>query len=127
MTEATTQTRYRVDGMDCAACATKIDKAVRRIPGVQDVTVSVTAGTMTVLHDRTGDLAAIEQRVTSLGYIVAALAGASSGRSGASGRDGDLATTIVTIPVATTGKRSVSMGTIATGPTVPGGKAARAC
>ena len=96
MTEATTQTRYRVDGMDCAACASKIDTAVRRIPGVQDVTVSVTAGTMTVLHDRTGDLGAIEQKVTSLGYIVAALAGASSGRSGAgrfgaSGRDNDLA------------------------------------
>lgn len=78
MTEATTQTRYRVDGMDCAACASKIDTAVRRIPGVLDVTVSVTAGSMTVLHDRTGDLAAIERKVTSLGYSVAPLAGVSA-------------------------------------------------
>ena len=38
MTETTTQTRYRVEGMDCAGCATKIDTAVRRMPGVEDVT-----------------------------------------------------------------------------------------
>ena len=43
MTEAATQTRFRVEGMDCAGCATKIDTAVRRLPGIADVTVSVTA------------------------------------------------------------------------------------
>ena len=43
MAEAT-QTRYRVEGMDCASCASKIDTAVRRMPGVTDVSVSVTAG-----------------------------------------------------------------------------------
>jgi len=69
--------RYRVGGMDCAGCAAKIDTAVRRMPGVDDVSVSVTAGTMTVRHDGSSDLLAIEKRVTSLGYSVEQLAGRS--------------------------------------------------
>jgi Cd2+/Zn2+-exporting ATPase len=46
-----TQTRYRVDGMDCGACASKVGNAVRRVPGVEDVSVSVATGNMTVSHD----------------------------------------------------------------------------
>ncbi|WP_047454470.1 heavy metal translocating P-type ATPase [Rhizobium rhizogenes] len=72
---AATQTRYRVGGMDCASCAAKIDTAVRRMPGVEDVSVSVTAGTMTVRHDETSNLVAIEKKVAGLGYSVAPLAG----------------------------------------------------
>ncbi|WP_454851936.1 heavy metal translocating P-type ATPase [Rhizobium binxianense] len=74
MSEAA-QARYRVGGMDCAACAAKIDTAVRRVAGVEDVSVSVTAGTMTVRHDGSSDLKAIEKKVTGLGYSVAPLAG----------------------------------------------------
>ncbi|WP_028748031.1 heavy metal translocating P-type ATPase [Rhizobium mesoamericanum] len=65
--------RYRVGGMDCASCAAKIDTAVRRMPGVEDVSVSVTAGTMTLRHDGSSDLVAIERKVTSLGYSVSQL------------------------------------------------------
>nr|WP_159600166.1 heavy metal translocating P-type ATPase [Starkeya nomas]CAA0106520.1 Potassium-transporting ATPase ATP-binding subunit [Starkeya nomas] len=61
------KTRYRIDGMDCASCASKIDTAVRRLDGVADVSVSVTAGTMTVEHDG-ADLALVEKRVSGLGY-----------------------------------------------------------
>ncbi|WP_164078974.1 cation transporter, partial [Stenotrophomonas maltophilia] len=50
MANAANQTRYRVEGMDCASCAAKIDTAVRRLPGVDDVTVSVPTGIMTVHH-----------------------------------------------------------------------------
>lgn len=50
------QTRFRIEGMDCASCATKIDTAIRRMPGVQDVSISVSAGTMTVEHDDTIDV-----------------------------------------------------------------------
>ncbi|MCI9867593.1 cadmium-translocating P-type ATPase [Rhizobium skierniewicense] len=65
---ASLQTRFRVEGMDCASCAAKIDTAVRRMSGVEDVSVSVTSGTMTVSHDPTSDLAAIGRQVTGLGY-----------------------------------------------------------
>lgn len=64
------QTRFRVEGMDCASCAAKIDTAVRRMPGVDDVSVSVTAGTMTVSHDASSDLKAIGKKVSGLGYDV---------------------------------------------------------
>ncbi|MDP9810002.1 Cd2+/Zn2+-exporting ATPase [Rhizobium tibeticum] len=73
----TVEKRYRVGGMDCAGCAAKIDTAVRRMPGVEDVSVSVTAGTMTVRHDGNSDLVAIERKVTSLGYSVFQVAGRS--------------------------------------------------
>ncbi|MGF9566265.1 heavy metal translocating P-type ATPase [Neorhizobium sp. BT27B] len=62
-----TQTRFRVEGMDCASCAAKIDTAVRRMPGVNDVSVSVTAGTMTVTHDG-GNLDVIGKTLSGLGY-----------------------------------------------------------
>lgn len=64
------ETRFRVEGMDCASCASKIDTAVRRMPGVSDVSVSVTAGTMRVQHDAESDLEAIRRRVSGLGYAV---------------------------------------------------------
>jgi len=70
---ATNQARYKVGGMDCASCATKIDTAVRRMPGVEDVSVSVAAGTMTLSHDGTSDLGAIEKKVVGLGYSLRAL------------------------------------------------------
>ncbi|MBY5447917.1 cadmium-translocating P-type ATPase [Rhizobium leguminosarum] len=75
---AESETRYRVGGMDCAACATKIDTAVRRVAGVADVSVSVMAGTMTVRHDGSSDLKVIEKKVTGLGYSVAPLAGSAA-------------------------------------------------
>lgn len=67
-------TRFKVDGMDCASCASKIDTAVRRMPGVEDVSVSVTAGTMTVTHDDASDLTAIGKKVSGLGYVATRLA-----------------------------------------------------
>ena len=68
MSEATTHTRYWVQGMDCAACAAKIDTAVRRLPGVEEVSVSATAGTMSVRHRGTCDFNQLERVVTGLGY-----------------------------------------------------------
>lgn len=41
------RSRFRVAGMDCASCASKVESAVRRISGVADVSVSTTAGRLT--------------------------------------------------------------------------------
>ncbi|MEZ0214223.1 MAG: heavy metal translocating P-type ATPase [Xanthobacteraceae bacterium] len=70
MTAEALLTRYRIEGMDCASCAAKIDTAVRRLDGVEDVSVSVSAGTMAVRHGATADLAVLERRVSGLGYEV---------------------------------------------------------
>ena len=58
-----TDTRFRVTGMDCAACAAKVEAATRRVAGVEGVSVSVTAGTMTVQHSG-ADLTQIARKVT---------------------------------------------------------------
>jgi Cd2+/Zn2+-exporting ATPase len=60
-------TRFRVEGMDCAACATKIETAVKRLHGVLDVGVSLTGGTLKVEHEG-ASLPAIRQQVRTLGY-----------------------------------------------------------
>lgn len=72
MTISPQQQRFRIEGMDCASCAAKIDKAVRRLGGVEEVSVSVMAGTMMVRHAGTVT-AEIERCVSGLGYGIAAL------------------------------------------------------
>ena len=67
-------TRFRVEGMDCAACATKVEAATRRVSGVEDVSVSVTAGTMTVRHGEGTDLGQIATKVSGVGYTASVLA-----------------------------------------------------
>lgn len=65
--------RYRVDGMDCASCASKIETAVTRIEGVGDVAVNATAQTMR-LRAPEAARAEIEAAVRGLGYGIAPLA-----------------------------------------------------
>ncbi|WP_271621520.1 cation transporter [Bradyrhizobium sp. CCBAU 51745] len=65
-----TTTRLRVQGMDCASCALKIENALNRVPGVRSVDVSVARGTVTVSHDQT-DAAEMASRISALGYTVA--------------------------------------------------------
>ena len=62
-------TRMNVQGMDCAGCAIKIENALRRVPGVEQVDVSVPRGTVTVRHDRSNS-AEMKSRIAGLGYAV---------------------------------------------------------
>ncbi|WP_322885166.1 heavy metal translocating P-type ATPase [Sinorhizobium medicae] len=76
MTGIFRETRFRVEGMDCASCAAKIDTAVRRVSGVEDVNVSVAAGTMTVRHAARDDVGAqVMRKVGGLGYRLSPLRG----------------------------------------------------
>lgn len=61
-------TKFRVEGMDCASCAAKIETAVKRLPHVSDVNVSVVAGTMAVTHDPDADIVAVARKADGLGY-----------------------------------------------------------
>lgn len=67
---ATIKTRYRVGGMDCAACSQKIETAVGRLPGVSEAGASFTAGTLHVVHDGTVPNGAVERAVKRLGYSI---------------------------------------------------------
>ncbi len=76
---ATSENRYRVGGMDCASCASKIEAAVRSLPDVTEVTVSAASGTMVVRHAPGADIAAgIADRITKLGYALAPAASAAA-------------------------------------------------
>ncbi len=61
MTDATRKARFRIGGMDCAACASKIETAVRRMPGIEDVAVAVRG-----LRQATTGLGGAERRVAQL-------------------------------------------------------------
>ena len=61
-------TRLRVSGMDCASCAAKVENAVRRLPGIEGIQVSVVTETLTVRHGPGTDARAIAATVRSLGY-----------------------------------------------------------
>ncbi|CAN7367770.1 heavy metal translocating P-type ATPase [Devosia sp. LjRoot16] len=79
MSEAAEKLKFRIGGMDCAACVTKIENAVSRLPGVGEVGVSLPNGTMTVT--RSGEVAkgAIERQVKALGYQIAPARSAHTG------------------------------------------------
>lgn len=61
--------KLQIEGMDCAACALKIEAAMQRLPGVSDINVSYAAGTLAlnVDQDRTSQRA-IEEKIRALGY-----------------------------------------------------------
>jgi Cd2+/Zn2+-exporting ATPase len=77
MTEAIV-TKFRIGGMDCANCASKVENAVSRVPGVTGVGASYTAQSMTVTH--TGvPVAAIRNAVKAVGYTAATSDAAAEG------------------------------------------------
>lgn len=69
MSDSPDTVRYRVTGMDCPSCATKIEKAAWGIVGVEEVKVSIASQIMTLrLADPAAQLHEVERAVTSLGY-----------------------------------------------------------
>lgn len=62
---------FRVTGMDCGACVTKIETAVRRLPGVSVADASLAQGRLTVAHDGTADMERVARQVRNLGYRIA--------------------------------------------------------
>ncbi|WP_377848819.1 heavy metal translocating P-type ATPase [Bosea sp. UC22_33] len=73
---------WKVGGMDCASCASKIRGAVERLPGVSDVKLSVMSETLTLALDAGATTPeAIEKRVNGLGYTTTALAAPATPRA----------------------------------------------
>ncbi|MGO4685816.1 heavy metal translocating P-type ATPase [Hyphomicrobium sp. 2TAF46] len=67
----THEIRYRIDGMDCGACAAKIETAVRRLADVAEADVNFASETLTVRHRGSADLPkAIEKIIRGLGFTI---------------------------------------------------------
>ena len=58
--------QYNVTGMSCAACAARVEKAVRAVPGVESCAVSLLTNSMGV--EGAADPAAVVAAVTKAGY-----------------------------------------------------------
>ena len=65
MTAAAT---YTVAGMTCNGCVTKVTNAVTDVPGVDDVDVDVSTGTLEIFGS--ADDAAIRAAVAKIGYQI---------------------------------------------------------
>ena len=61
------KSKFNVTGMSCAACSAHVDKAVRKLSGVTDVTVSLMSASMTVEHEGVSDTDIINA-VVKAGY-----------------------------------------------------------
>ncbi len=60
--------RYRVDGMDCASCAAKIENALAKIGGVTDVQVNYAAEKLS-FRSAVAPPGEVEAKIRSLGYV----------------------------------------------------------
>lgn len=65
-------TTITVEGMSCAGCANSVRAELTHIPGVVDVEVDITNGTVTIASDAPVDSAAIRAAVEEAGYTMAA-------------------------------------------------------
>ncbi len=87
--EAPTLLRYRVDGMDCPSCASKIETAVKRLGGT-DVRVSYQRQTLALHLDEVATpRATVEEGIRQLGYGVAPVIAPSIQVGGAGFADAD--------------------------------------
>jgi Cd2+/Zn2+-exporting ATPase len=74
---------WRVQGMDCASCVAKVEKAVRRLDGISDVRVNLMAERLTVSRSAAGATPeAVESQVSALGYRASRLDEMAAGGTG---------------------------------------------
>ncbi|MCD1261426.1 cation-translocating P-type ATPase [Paenibacillus athensensis] len=61
--------RLQITGMTCSACSTRIEKALRRMDGVQEAAISLATSTAVVsLQEGTADAEAVASKIRQLGY-----------------------------------------------------------
>ncbi|MBR4861718.1 MAG: heavy metal translocating P-type ATPase [Firmicutes bacterium] len=88
--------KFKVTGMSCAACSSRVEKAVTKVPGVQSVAVSLLTNSMGVEYEpdkREGTAAseltaAIIKAVVDAGYGAEAETSGSGQNPGTTGSDG---------------------------------------
>jgi len=70
-------TELKVDGMTCGSCVAAVTKALKRVPGVQDVEVNLQSGVARVRGEQVAQqLAMLVAAVGEAGYGAGAGAGA---------------------------------------------------
>ena len=60
---------FKIDGLDCADCAGKLEKAIRKLTGVTEVQISFASASAKVVYDRNQvDVSKIVEVVKGFGY-----------------------------------------------------------
>ena len=62
------QTRLNVEGMTCASCSGRVEKALSALPGLSSAQVNLATGSATVLHSPAVTPQALAEAVTAKGY-----------------------------------------------------------
>ncbi len=61
--------KIRIEGMDCGACATKIESALKRLPGTADIHVNYAHATLSLqLDEERTSRERLEGTIRALGY-----------------------------------------------------------
>ena len=68
MTASATEYRLKVSGMTCAACATRIERVLRRLPGVSTADVNLASEEAVVTGSATVTRSGIQQAVEKAGW-----------------------------------------------------------
>lgn len=64
-----TSNTFTIDGLDCADCAAKLEKGIKRLPGVKEAQVNFAAAKLKVVYDHTLlPIAEITKTVSGFGY-----------------------------------------------------------
>jgi copper chaperone CopZ len=64
-------TTLRITGMTCNGCVKHVDQALREVPGVTAVQVSLPDATAKVVHEESAQISALLAAVESAGYEAA--------------------------------------------------------
>lgn len=73
--------KYQITGMSCAACSARVDKAVRHLAGVREVSVNLLTNSMLVSYDAPLTSEMICAAVEHAGYGASLAAGKGAGRA----------------------------------------------
>ena len=62
---------FGIEGMTCASCVARVEKALRAVPGVEQVNVNLGTERAAVVADRQADFGAMQRAVEKAGYTIA--------------------------------------------------------
>src|SRR5579875_3113040 len=72
--QPTQQTTLAIEGMTCASCSMRIEKGLKKLPGILDAQVNLATERGTVTYDpQQTDIEQMLQKVEALGYQAAPL------------------------------------------------------
>lgn len=75
--------KMRVEGMDCSACAIKVENTLKRLPGVSDINMNYSTETLSLrLDENRTSREVVQTKIRALGYVPVATDAESADKTG---------------------------------------------